>query len=331
MKHLFLVISLFSISYIQAQIEKGLKTIDRKSAEAHIHFLADDLLEGRESGFNGGKIARNYIVSQLKQYGIEPFFADGYLQHFSAYRVDNQSKEAKRYTVTDSIINKIKQNTHYRLEMANVLGMIKGSKSDEYVIVGAHYDHLGKDPYLAGDQIYNGADDNASGVSAVLQLAKAFQQSGTQPKRTIIFAFWDGEERGLLGSQYFTNNFSTKSNIKAYLNYDMIGRNNRPNQPEHFVYFYTASHPNFEKWLKNDIKTYLLDLQSDIRAWDNPVGGSDNGSFARLQIPIVWFHTDAHPDYHKPSDHASLLNWKKIVEITKASYLIMWKLANEKF
>lgn len=215
--------------------------------------------------------------------------------------------------------------------MANILGVIKGKRAEEYVIVGAHYDHLGKDLYLSDDQIYNGADDNASGVSAVLQLAKAFKTSGEQPERTIIFAFWDGEERGLLGSQYFTDNCSFLNQVKGYLNYDMIGRNNRPEQPNYFVYFYTASHPKFGDWLKEDINRYNLDLQPDYRAWDNPVGGSDNGSFAIHKIPIIWFHTDGHPDYHKPTDHADLLNWEKLLEITKASYLIMWKLANQKY
>lgn len=330
MKYLALIFISLSSVYAQKPIQKGLESINQESAQAHIYFLADDELEGRESGFQGGRIARNYIVSQLRQYGVEPLFADGYLQHFSAYRADSQSKGNKRYTITDSIISKLKTNTHYRLEMANVLGIIRGIKSDEYVIVGAHYDHLGKDVYLSDDQIYNGADDNASGVSAVLQLAKAFKTSAQQPLRSIIFAFWDGEERGLLGSQYFTNKCAFLNKIKGYLNYDMIGRDNRPEEPDYFVYFYTASHPKFGNWLKEDINRYKINLKPDYRAWDNPVGGSDNGSFAVHKIPIVWFHTDWHPDYHKPTDHANLLNWKKITEITKASYLIMWKLANEK-
>ncbi|MFK8275895.1 M28 family metallopeptidase [Capnocytophaga cynodegmi] len=332
MKYIFLYLMFcISVCYGQKSLQEGLKSIDRQTAEAHINFLADDALEGRESGFQGGRIARNYIVSQLRQIGVEPFFSDGYLQHFSAYRADSQSKELKRYTVVDSVVNRLKTSTHYRLEMANVLGMIKGKKADEYVIVGAHYDHLGMDKYLEGDQIYNGADDNASGVSAVLQLAKAFKKSGEQPLRTIIFAFWDGEERGLLGSKYFTDNCSFRNQIKAYLNYDMIGRNNRPEQPNYFVYFYTASHPIFGDWLKSDIQKYKIDLQPDYRAWDNPIGGSDNASFAIHKIPIVWFHTDGHPDYHKPTDHSDKLNWEKIVEITKASYLIFSRLANDKY
>ncbi len=110
----------------------------------------------------------------------------------------------------------------------------------------------------------------------------------------------------------------------------MIGRNNNEAKPTHVVYFYTEAHPAFGDWLKNDIKKYNLNLAPDYRPWDNPVGGSDNGSFAKIGIPIIWYHTDGHPDYHQPSDHADRINWDKVVNITKASFLNMWYMANEK-
>ena len=201
----------------------------------------------------------------------------------------------------------------------NVVCSLKTAHAGK-VIVGAHYDVFEQSP---------GADDNASGVSAVLQIARAFLASGQQPERNVIFAFWDGEEKGLLGSKYFVQTCPFVSQIKGYLNFDMIGRNNKPEQPKHVVYFYTAAHPSFGDWLKKDIKKYGLQLEPDYRAWDNPVGGSDNGTFAKAGIPIIWYHTDGHPDYHQPSDHADRLNWDKIVEITKASFLNMWKMANE--
>ena len=184
---------------------------------------------------------------------------------------------------------------------------------------------------LNGDQIYNGADDNASGVQAVLQVARAFLATGEQPERTVVFAFWDGEEKGLLGSKHFALAYPEIGKVKGYLNYDMIGRNNNEAKPKHVVYFYTAAYQMFGDWLKNDIVTYGLELEPDYRAWDNPVGGSDNGTFAKLGIPIIWYHTDAHPDYHLPGDHAERCNWEKMVDITKASFLAFWKLANEKY
>ena len=181
------------------------------------------------------------------------------------------------------------------------------------------------------DQIYNGADDNASGVQAVLQVARAFLATGVQPERTTIFAFWDGEEKGLLGSRYFAQVYPEINKVKGYLNYDMIGRNNNEANPKHFVYFYTEAYPMFGDWLKNDIVTYGLELDPNYRPWDKPVGGSDNGTFAKLGIPIIWYHTDAHPDYHMPGDQGERCNWPKMVDITKASFLAFWKLANEKY
>ncbi len=330
MKRDYLLLALLlvgNITFAQSPIERALNTINRSSAEATINFLASDELQGREAGFHGSRVTSEYIVSLLQWMGVSPL-ADSYFQPFDAYRKERQKKG--RLEVHPDSIAKPKQEVHQKLTMRNVLGMIPGKNTKEYVIVGAHFDHLGIDPVLDGDQIYNGADDNASGVSAVLQIARAFLASGQQPERNVIFAFWDGEEKGLLGSKYFVQTCPFLSQIKGYLNFDMIGRNNKPQQPKQVVYFYTAAHPVFGDWLKEDIRKYGLQLEPDYRAWENPIGGSDNGSFAKVGIPIIWYHTDGHPDYHQPSDHADRLNWDKIVEITKASFLNMWKMANEK-
>ncbi|CDL99435.1 peptidase family M20/M25/M40 [Bacteroides xylanisolvens SD CC 2a] len=330
MKRDYLLLALLlvgNITFAQSPIERALNTINRSSAEATINFLASDELQGREAGFHGSRVTSEYIVSLLQWMGVSPL-ADSYFQPFDAYRKERQKKG--RLEVHPDSIAKLKQEVHQKLTMRNVLGMIPGKNTKEYVIVGAHFDHLGIDPALDGDQIYNGADDNASGVSAVLQIARAFLASGQQPERNVIFAFWDGEEKGLLGSKYFVQTCPFLSQIKGYLNFDMIGRNNKPQQPKQVVYFYTAAHPVFGDWLKEDIRKYGLQLEPDYRAWENPIGGSDNGSFAKVGIPIIWYHTDGHPDYHQPSDHADRLNWDKVVEITKASFLNMWKMANEK-
>ena len=330
MKRDYLLLALLlvgNITFAQFPIERALNTINRSSAEATINFLASDELQGREAGFHGSRVTSEYIVSLLQWMGVSPL-ADSYFQLFDAYRKERQKKG--RLEVHPDSIAKLKQEVHQKLSMRNVLGMIPGKNTKEYVIVGAHFDHLGIDPALDGDQIYNGADDNASGVSAVLQIARAFLASGQQPERNVIFAFWDGEEKGLLGSKHFVQTCPFLSQIKGYLNFDMIGRNNKPQQPKQVVYFYTAAHPVFGDWLKEDIRKYSLQLEPDYRAWENPIGGSDNGSFAKVGIPIIWYHTDGHPDYHQPSDHADRLNWDKIVEITKASFLNMWKMANER-
>ena len=322
-----LSLALSASVWAESPEKKGLETINRASAEAHIGFLASDELQGREAGYLSGRIAGQYIVAYLKTLGLQPLYGDSFFQPFEAYRKERQRKA--RYQVHPDSIALLKQEVHQKLSLRNVLAKIEGKKPNEYVIVGAHYDHLGLDPLLDGDQIYNGADDNASGVAAVLQIARAFLATGVQPERTVIFAFWDGEEKGLLGSEYFVQSCSFVKQIKGYLNFDMIGRNNDESRPRHVVYFYTEAHPVFGDWLKNDIKEYGLKLEPNYRPWDRPVGGSDNASFAERDIPVIWYHTDGHPDYHLPSDHADRINWEKTVDITKASFLNMWNLANE--
>ena len=308
-------------------VERGLFSINRITAEAHIGFLAADELNGREASTEEGRIASNYIQSYLMTLGLEPWDGKSYFQPFAAYRKERQKKG--RYTVHPDSIHELEKTVHQRLPMRNVLARIVGRKADECVIIGAHFDHLGIDPMLDGDRIYNGADDNASGVAAVLQIARAFVVSGVQPERTVIFALWDGEEKGLLGSEHFVLNHPDIKSVKGYINFDMIGRNHNESVPEHVVYFYTQSHPVFEQWLRNDIDRYGFNLKPDYRAWDRPIGGSDNGSFAKRDIPIIWYHTDGHPDYHMPSDHTELINWEKTVDITKAAFLNLWNMANE--
>lgn len=313
---------------VAEQQEKALRSITEDAARAHVYFLADDLLEGREAGQRGSRIARQYIISQIRETGIKPLSSDSYEQVFEAYGRNVLHRRPRYYVEADSVA-KIKGEEHCKMSLANVLAMIPGRKSDEYVVVGAHLDHEGMNPNLDGDKIYNGADDNASGVSAVLQIMKAFAESGVKPERNIVFAFWDGEEYGLLGSRYFVENFPFVGQVKAYLNFDMVGGNNRPDDPSYFVYFFTESHPEYGEWLRSDIKRYGLHLTPNYKAWDNPVGGSDQGSFARRGIPIVWYHTDAQPHYNHPSDEPQTVNYQKLTDITRASFLTAWHMANE--
>ena len=316
-------------TFAQSPKEKGLQSINQDKAEAIVEFLADDELLGREAGQPGSRIVARYLASELKEAGIAPLpGTTAYYQPFEACAVERQQKG--RWQVHPDSLARLKQGTHRSLKLNNILGWIPGERTDEYVIIGAHFDHIGYDPTLAGDQIYNGADDNASGVSAALQIARAFAASGKKPLRNVIFAFWDGEEKGLLGSKYFVQTCPFVKQIKGYLNFDMIGRNNNPDRPRHVVYFYTEAHPAFGQCLKDDIKEYGLKLEPDYRAWDRPIGGSDNGSFALQEIPIIWYHTDGHPDYHQPGDHAERINWEKLTDITRAAFLNMWNLANEK-
>lgn len=311
----------------QELVDKALQSITQPKAEAIVEFLADDQLQGREAGTHGARVAARYLASALKEAGVRPLGDGGYFHPFEACAKERQRRG--RWQVHPDSIALLKQEPAYRsLHLCNVLGVVPGLRADEYVVVGAHYDHLGMDATLAGDKIYNGADDNASGVSAVLQIARAFMASGQQPLRTVVFALWDGEEKGLLGSRHFVQSCPFADKIKAYLNFDMIGRDHLPDVPGHVVYFYTESHPAFGQWLKDDIARHGLGLEPDYRPWDRPVSGSDNASFAARDIPVIWYHTDGHLDYHQPSDHACRLNWPKVTDITKAAFLAAWRLAN---
>ena len=298
----FIALMLFPLAvFSQRHIERGYRTILSSDARDFIETLASDSLQGRSAGESGGRMAAEYIVSLLSEWGIRPLGNDGYMQPF---------------TVGDC-------------EMDNILAVVPG-KSDEYVIVGAHYDHVGIGAAVDGDSCYNGADDNASGVSAVLQIARAVKKMRKTPERGIIFAFWDGEEKGLLGSRHFVENCPFLSHVSAYMNFDMIGRGPVDN-PKHLTYFYTASCPAFGEWLKEDMDERGFSFIPDYRAWDNPTGGSDNAYFAKNGIPIVWYHTEGHPDYHRPSDTADKIDYEKMTDITRAAFLCTLRLANEKY
>ena len=294
---LLLPLALFSQKYI----ERGYRTIQAVDARAIVEILASDSLQGRKAGEEGGLMAAEYITALLGKWGVEPLGDQGFLQPF---------------TIGGCAMN-------------NILAVIPG-KSKECVIVGAHYDHVGIDTTIVGDNCFNGADDNASGVSAVLQIARAVKKMRKTPERSIIFAFWDGEEKGLLGSKYFVENCSFLSDVSAYMNFDMIGRG-PVDRPKHLTYFYTASHPAFGDWLKEDMSVRAFSFIPDYRAWERPTDGSDNAYFAKNGIPIVWYHTEGHPDYHRPSDTADKIDYEKMIDITRAAFLCAWRLANEKY
>lgn len=163
----------------------AVESINEETARAHIGFLSADEFAGREAGYAGGRLAGKYCEAYLRTFGLAPAGTEGYGQPFEAYRTERQKRG--RYTVHPDSIARLREGVHQRLELRNVLAKIDGRRADEYVVIGAHFDHIGTDPLLDGDKIYNGADDNASGVAAVLQIARALKESGMQPERTIIF------------------------------------------------------------------------------------------------------------------------------------------------
>lgn len=183
----------------------------------------------------------------------------------------------------------------------NVLARLRGARSDRAVVIGAHYDHLGHggDGSLAPEaigQVHNGADDNASGTAAVLELARRLK-TGPQPGCDVVFALWSGEELGLLGSEHWAQHPTVPlERVRANLNLDMVGR---AGDGKLAVLGVGTAEP-FERWLMADGGRAGLDLQ--LSASGQGVGGSDHQTFLKRRIPALHFFSGVHPDYHKPSD-----------------------------
>ncbi len=235
------------------------------------------------------------------------------------------AKKKRKFPTSTSGIEVAVQVEETPFMCSNVIGKIEGKNKDEIIVIGAHYDHLG----IYDGFIYNGADDNASGVAGVIALAKAFAESETIPEKTLIFAAWTAEERGLHGSTHFVHTFKDLNKIKYYHNYDMIGRSSNPEKPDSAVSFlYTKSWEQAKNLTDKNNTEANLNLNIRWGAMEDPTGGSDNAPFAEKVIPIMWFHTGGHPDYHGPYDHAEKIDQSKIVKIVKLSFLNIWDLTN---
>ena len=195
----------------------------------------------------------------------------------------------------------------------NVVGMIPVEGATESILVGAHVDHLGKD----GEDIYNGADDNASGVSGILELAEFFaKKSSRQEKRNLIFAAWSGEELGLLGSAAFVKDFvETKDlDVVAAINLDMIGR-----LDEHVVVQGVGSSSRWPKLIEKFGRLTNFAMVSSV----DPYLPTDSTSFYLKGVPTLSLFTGSHEDYHKPTDTSEKINYQGIVEITELVRLVM--------
>ncbi|MEI6142341.1 MAG: M20/M25/M40 family metallo-hydrolase [Mariniphaga sp.] len=207
----------------------------------------------------------------------------------------------------------------------NVLGMIEGENKNEFVVVGAHYDHIGK----YGGYIFNGADDNGSGTVGVLSIARAMKASGKKPQKTIIFAAWTAEEKGLLGSNFFVNNFSGINRIAVNLNFDMIARSTVADTTGNKCGFsFTKAYGGFRELSQKNVKDFGLNLDVKYNPSERPSGGSDYAPFAAKDIPVIAFMAAMHPDYHKATDELDKIQWGKMERIIKLGFLNVYNLAN---
>lgn len=214
------------------------------------------------------------------------------------------------------------------IKCRNVLGYIEGKKTDEFVVVGAHYDHLGK----YDGWIWNGADDNGSGTVGVMTLARAFAESGEKPEKSIIFAAWTGEEMGLHGSRYFVSKFPKNQKIVYNLNFDMLSRDADDDKERNKMsMMYQSMVPRLKELTEKNIKEFNLNLDVAFRPSETLSGGSDHAPFAAAGIPATFFFAAMHPDYHQPSDELSKINWNKMLNMIRLGYLNVYDIANSDY
>lgn len=262
-----------------------------------IGVLASDSLAGREVGTAGEKMAADYIVAQFKKIGLQPKGTNDYFQEFFVVDADNPHAQPSAEKGENGI-------TGY-----NVLGMIDGP-SEEVVVIGAHYDHLGMGDFSSlhrGEQeVHNGADDNASGVSAMLHLARTLSKKDLN--RDVLFIGMSGEEKGLWGSNYYTKNSTVDlSKINFMINMDMVGR---LDESKGLAVNGTGTSPIWN-WLLDEVNEDSLKL---IKS-ESGVGPSDHTSFYLQDIPVLHFFTGQHEDYHKPGDDADKINVAGILKV----------------
>jgi hypothetical protein len=276
-----------------------------------VAFLASDNLEGRQTGTEGEKKAASYIANRFKELGLQPKGTQHYLQAFTFKPKTNPHNDVKFDVNGDGTITG-----------NNVIGFLD-NKAENTIIIGAHYDHLGfgGDGSLYRDSIkaiHNGADDNASGISILLNLAAKLKEKNTS-NNYLLMAF-SGEEMGLLGSNYFVKNPTIDIKKTSYMiNMDMVGRMKKDSS---LAVYGTGTSPIFKQVLKSHNDHFKLVQR------ESGVGPSDHTSFYLADIPVLHFFTGQHEDYHKPGDDSEKLNYKGMELISDYIFNIISDLDN---
>jgi hypothetical protein len=280
-------------------LSKAVDSIDEQGLKSHVRFLASDALEGREAGSEGSRAAAVYLLEQFETNGLEPAGSDGsYEQSFGK---------------------------NYR----NLLGMLPGSDpelTDDVIVIGAHYDHVGYG-YSGNSrgtvgQIHNGADDNGSGVAALIEIVEALHQAQIRPSRTILFVLWDAEELGLLGSKHWIRHPTIDlKRVKLYINLDMVGRLRENN-----VEVYGCRTADGLRRLCSLTNTEQLELEFN---W-NLRPDSDHYPFLQQDIPFLMPFTRKHVDYHRASDDFDKVNYAGQKTITRHWLRILLTAAEER-
>ncbi|MFV0540426.1 MAG: M28 family metallopeptidase [Aestuariibaculum sp.] len=267
--------------------------ITESEIEAHIRFLTSEKNGGRYPGGKANRRIAKYVMKEFKYAGVKPL-GKHYKQMFEAtLRVD---KNTTKIPI---------------VKTCNIVGFIEGTDSKlkhEYIVLGAHYDHLGfGGPSSKSDKkstIHYGADDNASGTAALLEIAEKLSLQKDQLKRSVVFIAFGAEEQGLLGSKFFVENpLVPISQIKLMINMDMVGRLNDKKE------VYMGGGGTFPDGV-DFMETLGRSLNLNPKVHPGSVGGSDHVSFYKKGISVLGIHTGGHPQYHTPEDTLDLINLK---------------------
>ena len=318
MKTLFSFLTLLlgiTTSYAQWETAKTYAdTIEEDDLRQLLYVYASDYFQGRETGTLGQKRA----VSFLKEFyqNREIAAAEGTEDYFQPMNLNIKGKD---------------------IATENVVAIIPGSeKPEEYLVISSHLDHIG----MYDGQINNGADDDGSGSVALLEIAEAFQKAvaeGNGPKRSIIFLHVSGEEKGLLGSKYYTNNpLYPLAQTIANLNVDMIGRTDpkRTEGKRNYVYLIGSDRLSTELHQISEAAnaaTLNVELDYTYNAPDDPnrfYFRSDHYNFAKNNIPVIFYFNGTHADYHRPSDTVDKIEFDLLKERTQLIFYTAWDLAN---
>tara|TARA_R110000787_G_scaffold234375_5_gene341267 strand:+ start:3617 stop:4654 length:1038 start_codon:yes stop_codon:yes gene_type:complete len=330
MKKTLFVVSIFAFSWVATsqnskdkRLDLSVKyaaTITAKELGNHLFTYASDEFEGRETGEPGQKKAIEYLKNFYIEQAIKsPLGGTDYFQEVPATWLN---KNARRGKLKNS---------------ENVVAFIKGSeKPDEIIVISAHLDHIG---ISKNGNINNGADDDGSGTVAVLEIAEAFKKAikdGNGPKRSILFLHVTGEEKGLLGSKYYTENpIFPIANTIANLNIDMIGRvDTRHKGNPNYIYLIGSDKLSTELHnISEAINKKYMNIELDYKYNDENDPNrfyyrSDHYNFARSNVPIIFYFNGTHVDYHQHTDTPDKINYEQLENRTRLVFYTAWEIAN---
>jgi hypothetical protein len=294
-----------------------------------LEYLSSDKMEGREAGTKGASLASDFIATMMQANGLKPYgdnTSDNiriWFQNFEALSYSADRDSMVLLTDVDGKALAFDPDEAKAVKLRNVLGYIPGKDTTQSIIIGAHYDHLG----VREGKIFNGADDNASGVSGLLALARVWALNSKKPPCNIIFAAWAAEEKGAIGSQYFLQNLKTGTErIIFSLNMDMISRSAPEDTTGRVISIGTLPSGENLRAIARDANMKLY-KPFELDLWDvSGHYGSDYAYFAERHIPVLTFFSGFNEDYHTPKDKTEKADLQKMSNILELVNECIWQI-----